>query len=145
MVKTLISVSWIGIKGYPCGIKRKQSERIKEKSVFTRNNEDALNVVDYPSSLIHDPWHIGKIRGQQDKLRHLSSASLPDAIAMLQSASFSAKTSLTPSPVIATVCPAFLRLRMSTLFCSGVTLPKTVYSDAAFSSISSFRSVPAST
>ena len=32
-------------------------------------------------------------------------ASLPEAIATLQSASLSARTSLTPSPVIATVCP----------------------------------------
>ena len=32
-------------------------------------------------------------------------ASLPDAIAILQSASFNASTSLTPSPVMATVLP----------------------------------------
>ena len=32
-------------------------------------------------------------------------ASLPDAIAILTSASLSASTSFTPSPVIATVCP----------------------------------------
>ena len=34
-----------------------------------------------------------------------TAASLPDAIATLQSASFNASTSFTPSPVIATVLP----------------------------------------
>ena len=35
-----------------------------------------------------------------------AAASLPEAIAILQSASFKARTSFTPSPVIATVFPA---------------------------------------
>ena len=53
-------------------------------------------------------------------------ASLPDAIATLQSASFIANISLTPSPVIATVCPLFCNAFTSSCFCFGVTRPKTV-------------------
>ena len=45
-----------------------------------------------------------------------AAASLPDAMAMLQSASLSARTSLTPSPVMATVCPAFFRIRTNFRF-----------------------------
>ena len=58
-------------------------------------------------------------------------ASEPEAMAMPQSASFSASTSLTPSPVIATVWPCFCRAFTSFRFCPGVTRPKTVYSAAA--------------
>ena len=43
--------------------------------------------------------------------------SLPDAMATEQSAAFSARTSLTPSPVMATVCPAAFMARTSFLFC----------------------------
>ena len=50
----------------------------------------------------------------------------PDAMAMPQSASLRASTSLTPSPVMATVCPAFWSARTSLRFCSGVTRPNTV-------------------
>ena len=53
-------------------------------------------------------------------------ASLPDAIAILQSASFMAKISLTPSPVIATVLPSFCSTLTNIFFCSGVTRPNTV-------------------
>ena len=52
--------------------------------------------------------------------------SLPSAIAIEQSASFNARVSLTPSPVIATTWPFDLRVFISVYFCSGETLPKTV-------------------
>ena len=45
----------------------------------------------------------------------------------LQSAHFNASTSLTPSPVIATTLPAILNASIIFFFCSGITLPKTVY------------------
>ena len=63
-------------------------------------------------------------------------ASLPDAIAMLTSASLSASTSFTPSPVIATVRPFCFRSLTICCFCFGVTRPKTEYFKMA-SSISS--------
>ena len=52
--------------------------------------------------------------------------SLPSAIAIEQSASLSARVSLTPSPVIATTLPLFLSAFTMVYFCSGVTLPNTV-------------------
>ena len=52
--------------------------------------------------------------------------SLPSAMAIEQSASFKAKVSLTPSPVIATTFPLFFKALIIVYFCSGVTLPKTV-------------------
>ena len=55
-------------------------------------------------------------------------ASDPEAIAIEQSATRSAKISLTPSPVIATVCPSSFKLAIITSFCSGVTRPKITYS-----------------
>ena len=55
----------------------------------------------------------------------------PEAMAMPQSASFRASTSLTPSPVMATVWPSFFRARISRFLLSGVTRPKTMYSRAA--------------
>ena len=73
-----------------------------------------------------------------------AAASLPDAIATEQSASLSARTSFTPSPVIATVLPAFLSALTSLRFCSGVTLPKTEYFSTASFIDASFVRVVAS-
>ena len=66
-------------------------------------------------------------------------ASLPDATDIAQSASLSASISFTPSPVIATVFPSALIERTSTAFCSGVTLPNTVYLFAIFATSDSLR------
>ena len=54
-------------------------------------------------------------------------ASLPEATLTAQSASFMARMSLTPSPVMATVLPADLMDFTRIAFCSGVTRPNTVY------------------
>ena len=58
-------------------------------------------------------------------------ASDPEAMATPQSASFRASTSLTPSPVMATVWPAFCSAFTSLRFWSGVTRPNTLYSRTA--------------
>ena len=55
----------------------------------------------------------------------LRAASDPAAIATEQSASFSARTSFTPSPVMATVWPRALSATTRSRFCWGVTRPKT--------------------
>ena len=52
-------------------------------------------------------------------------ASLPEATEMAQSASFRARISFTPSPVIATVLPADFIERTNIAFCSGETRPAT--------------------
>ena len=64
---------------------------------------------------------------------------------MEQSASFRASTSLTPSPVMATVWPARFSAFTRRRFWSGVTRPKTTVSAAAASISSSVTRVRAST
>ena len=54
-------------------------------------------------------------------------ASLPEATLTAQSASFMARISLTPSPVMATVLPNDLIALIRMAFCSGDTRPNTVY------------------
>ena len=61
-------------------------------------------------------------------LADLLAASEPSPIAMEQSASFMAKISLTPSPVMATVLPCFLKALMRLFFWVGVTRAKMVLS-----------------
>ena len=53
-------------------------------------------------------------------------ASEPPAMAMEQSAAFRAGMSFTPSPVMATLCPAAFMASTSYRFCAGVTRPKMV-------------------
>lgn len=63
-------------------------------------------------------------------------ASLPEPIATPMSASLSASTSLTPSPVIATWCPRDCSAPTSSRFCCGVTRPKTAVRSAVSASAS---------
>ena len=58
-------------------------------------------------------------------------------IAKLISAFLRASTSLTPSPLIATVFPAFCNTATIFCFCSGVTRPKISFSRTVFSKFSS--------
>ena len=64
-------------------------------------------------------------------------ASAPLAIAIEQSDSLNAKISFTPSPVMATFLPDLRMALIRRHFCSGVTLPKTLYFVAQFSTSSS--------
>ena len=80
---------------------------ISEKIFFTRNRlaeRWMLLTTRRPSSTTSG------IRAKSDSSSTTcalcAAASLPDAIATLQSASFIARMSFTPSPVMATVCPA---------------------------------------
>ena len=76
---------------------------------------------------------------------HCFAASAPFAMAIPQSASLSARTSLMPSPTIPTTCPAFWKAWTSACFFSGVTRPNTLYFGAILQSSSiSSGSVPAS-
>ena len=65
---------------------------------------------------------------KRTSLADLLAASLPSPMAMEQSASFMARISLTPSPVIATVRPCFLRASTRCFFSVGVTRVKIEYS-----------------
>ena len=79
-----------------------------------------------------------KLLSIKTRLETFLAASLPDATEIAQSASFSARISFTPSPVIATVFPCDFIERTKIAFCSGETLPKTVYLLATFSTSASF-------
>ena len=69
-------------------------------------------------------------------------ASLPCAIAILQSASFNASISFTPSPLIATAWPFFCNACTSSFFCNGVTLPNTAYCSASCSITNGSSPIP---
>ena len=71
-------------------------------------------------------------------------ACAPELKAMEQSACFMASRSLTPSPVMATVCPWFCSAATRRRFFSGVTRPKTVFSDTAREKSSSVSSAEVS-
>ncbi len=71
------------------------------------------------------------MQSSSTRLATCRAASLPEAMAMEQSASFSAGMSLTPSPVMATVCPASFSARTISRFSWGVTRPKTEWRVAA--------------
>ena len=58
-------------------------------------------------------------------------ASDPEPTEIEQSASFIAKISFTPSPVIATFNPNSFKALIICLFCSGLTLPKILYFSTA--------------
>ena len=102
------------------------------KKVFIRNNE--LDFWMLLITLLPSATTLGmlaKLLSSSTKWLTLRVASLPLAIAIEQSASFKAKISLTPSPVMATLCPLFFKALTKIIFCSGLTLPNTVYFSAA--------------
>ncbi len=75
-----------------------------------------------PSSII-----LGTASKPESKRTNLAArraASEPSPIASETSASFMAKISFTPSPVMATVFPCFLRAMMRSFFSAGVTRVK---------------------
>ena len=91
--------------------------RIREKMFFTRYSEAAR------SMLLMTRRPSATTEGMEEKSEFISTrseiwaaTSLPEAMATLQSASFRASTSLTPSPVMATVCFLLWRAWMSCFF-----------------------------
>ena len=107
--------------------------RIREKIFFTRYRDAAR------SMLLMTRRPSATTDGMEAKSEFISTrseicaaTSLPEAMATLQSASFKAKTSFTPSPVMATVCLFSWRAWTSSFFWLGFTRPKTLYSSQAF-------------
>ena len=102
--------------------------KIVEYMVFTKNSEAErwiLLIVLLPSATTFGID--AKLESNKINCDTLLVASLPFAIAILQSAVFRANTSLTPSPVIATVFPCFCIATTNCFFCIGDTLPNMVY------------------
>ena len=103
--------------------------RIKANIVLVTNNAAVLCkllTTRLPSSTT--AGNLAKLESIRMICEMFLAASAPLAMAIEQSERFKARISLTPSPVMATVLPASLRAIINASFCSGVTLPKTVYS-----------------
>ena len=128
----------VGYNGYLCPTISVNNAKSIENIFFTRNSEAVLWILltTLLPSRTTDGIH-EKSELTSTICAALHAASLPEPKAMLQSALLSASTSLTPSPVIATTSPLSLRACIILLFCSGCTLPNTVYFSAAASSSSS--------
>ena len=100
--------------------------RTTEKTVFTRKSEAErcrLLIERLPSATTSGMRE--KSLSTSTTSETLRAASDPEAMATEQSASRRARTSLTPSPVMATVWPRPLSARTSPRFCWGVTRPNT--------------------
>ena len=146
IVNILIKDTCAGSSGYVI-IKTIENTAINRENIFFTRNRLAdrctlltTRLPSYTTSGI-----CAKSESSNTTCAACAAASLPDAIATLQSASFIAKISLTPSPVIATVCPLICNAFTSFCFCFGVTRPKTVYCSTASLSFAAVSSVVAST
>ena len=120
--------------------------REKEKMFFTRKSaaeRSMLFMTRLPSATTDGM--AAKFDSSSTMCETWLAASEPEAMAMEQSASLSASTSFTPSPVMATVWPAALSARTNLRFWSGVTRPNTVYFSTTAAMSSSVSSVRAST
>ena len=108
------------------------SDSTTENVVLTRKRDAALSML--LMTLLPSATTLGsdaKSLSKSTSCATLRLASEPDAIAIEQSASLSAMTSLTPSPVMPTVLPWSLSAVTNSFFCLGVTRPKTVYFSTA--------------
>ena len=88
-------------------------------------------LMDWRPSLMMDGTE-AKSLFKRTSLAERRAASEPSPIAMEQSASFMARISLTPSPVMATVLPCFFKALMRCFFSVGVTRVKMLYSLTSF-------------
>ena len=128
IVNKLINVTCVGCKGYVTAKIIAKTDISKEKIFFTRNKLEER-------SMLLTTWRpskttsgiVEKSESNNTTCEACAVAWFPEAMAILQSASFMAKISLTPSPVIATVWSNFFNNNTNCFFCSGVTRPKTVY------------------
>ena len=136
---------WMGTKGNGVLVSRQMAQSRTEYSVLMKKtpaDRVTLWTTRLPSS--NTSFSTAKSESSSTSCAVCRAASLPCPTEMLQSASFSANRSFTPSPVIATVCFCRWNACISCFFCCGVTLPKTVYRCAA-ASISDSSTVRIST
>ena len=145
MVTADSSESCSGWNGYASGRQSDTRLSSSEKIFLTRNSEAErwmLLMTRRPSSTT--AGNAAKSESSSTSCATWLAACAPDAMAMPQSASLRASTSLTPSPVMATVCPCCCNTWMSLRFCSGVTRPNTAQRCAACASSASLCSAAAS-
>ena len=127
IVNIAMSETCAGSSGYVRNDTAEKTESKRENRFLTRNKlaeRSMLLTTRRPSSTTSGMR--AKSESSSTTCAACAAASLPEAIATEQSASFMARMSFTPSPVIATVWPAFCMACTSFCFCAGVTRPKTV-------------------
>lgn len=115
----------IGEKGYSKGRMTKMTARIEAKTVLERKRaaeRSRLLILRRPSAIILGTAAKSELR--RTSFAERRAASEPSPIAIETSASFMAKISLTPSPVIATVLPCAFRALIRDFFSEGVTRVK---------------------
>ena len=95
------------------------------------------DVVYDSSSLIYNVGHGCKVWIQKHHLQCSLRHRCPVPLQYCNRLLWGGRTSLTPSPVIATVWPCFWRACTISFFCCGVTRPKTLYFATASSNCSS--------
>ncbi len=140
IVNVLVSVSCIGIKGYALFKNRNRTNSSNAYSVFVIKSDADLSIlfiVFLPSFTI-----LGiesKLESNNTYSETFLAASVPDATAIAQSDCLSARTSFTPSPVIATVCFSFCIASINIFLPCGVTLPNILYLFADCFNSSSLR------
>src|SRR5262250_846121 len=119
-------VRWRGRNGYGSSVTPTATASSVAHTVLVMNKlatRSMLAVTRLPSATT--PGRVANLPSSRTSSATALVAGAPEPIAMPISASLSASTSLTPSPVIATVCPrACSALTMASFWC-GVTRPNT--------------------
>ena len=137
MVRKPIYVICLGKYGKGMKLSTTPSEISTEYTVFTRNRlatRSMLAITCRPRATTLGRWENFESTSTIWATAFVAGAALP--IAMPRSASLSARASLTPSPVIATVWPLLCRACTIAFFCSGSTRPRTSISSRASASSS---------
>lgn len=125
-------VRWRGRNGYSTWKQTTRTASSTEYTVFVRNRVATrvmLPITRRPSATTDG--RVAKLLFSSTIWATARVASEPEPMETPMSASFSARTSLTPSPVIATVCPRDWSAATISRFCCGVTRPNTAFCSMA--------------
>ena len=126
MARVSMIVRWRGRNGYGSSVTPTATARSVAQTVLVMNKlatRSMLAVTRRPSATT--PGSVANRLSSSTSSATALVAAAPEPMAMPMSASLRASTSLTPSPVIATVCPRACRAVTIACFCCGVTRPKT--------------------
>ena len=132
-VNALINISCLGLNGSDIPKNIDITIKIAEYIVLTKNKLDVvwiLFIARRPSNTAS--FKDEKLESIRINCEIFLAAELPDATEIEQSDSFKAKISLTPSPIIETLCPFIFIAIIISLFLSGVTRAKIEYLFTAF-------------
>ena len=126
MVNQPTTVIWSGMNGLGSPINPITRARKTAYTVLLRNSFATRSM--FPITRRPSATTCGRVANRSSSSTICATARVagePEPIATPRSASLSASTSLTPSPVMATVCPRDCRAETMARFCCGVTRPNT--------------------